>query len=153
MTDDFQAGPEPRQPIHAFAASSGLLFLLLGIAGFIPGVTSKYGDLGFAGPDSRSKVFGLFQVSVVHNLVHLLFAVGLIAAARVSWSRIYLLGGAAAILAVALYGIVVDRQSDANVLAVNPADNVLHLVLALAMLGLGLLGIRLSRGRPLAGPG
>lgn len=153
MTQESHAGPEPRQPIHGFAGGTGLLFLLVGIGGFIPGVTSHYGDLGFAGPGSGAKLFGLFQVSVVHNIVHLAFAVGLIAAARVSWSRVYLLGGGLVSLALVLLGTIVDRQSDANFLAVNSADNVLHLVQALAMIGLGLLGIRLSRGRPLTGPG
>ncbi len=41
---------EPRQPIHAFAATMGLAFLLAGIGGFIPGVTSNYDELELAGP-------------------------------------------------------------------------------------------------------
>ncbi len=142
------AGPEPRQPIHAFAASAGLLFLLVGIAGFIPGVTSNDDELAFAGPDSAAKLCGLFEVSVLHNIVHLLFALGLIAAARVAWSRIYLLGGGAAYLLVALFGAVVERESDANFLPINTADNLLHLALGVSMIALGILGIRLSRGRP-----
>ena len=141
-------GPEPRQPIHAFAASAGLMFLLVGVAGFIPGVTRHYDSLGFAGPESGAKLFGLFEVSVLHNILHLLFAVGLIAAARVSWSRLYLLGGGVVYLAVGVFGLVVERESDANVLPVNTADNLLHLGLAAAMVGLGVLGTRLSRGRP-----
>ena len=50
------AGREPRQPIHAFAATMGLLFLLTGVGGFIPGVTSNYDELEFAGPDSDAKL-------------------------------------------------------------------------------------------------
>jgi hypothetical protein len=146
-----QDGPEPRQPIHAFAASVGLLFLLVGVAGFIPGVTTNYDKLSFAGPDSAARLFGLFEVSVLHNIVHLLFAIGLIAAARVPWSRLYLLGGGIALLVVVLYGVLVGRESDANFLPVNTADNLLHLGLALAMIGLGVLGVRLSRGRPTGG--
>jgi hypothetical protein len=141
------SGPEPRQPIHGFAGGAGLLFFLIGIGGFIPGVTSSYGELRFAGPGSGAKLFGLFEVSVLHNVVHLLFALGLIAAARYSWSRVYLLGGGAAFLALALYGALVERGSDANVLPVNTPDNLLHLGLGAAMVALGLLGIRLGRGR------
>lgn len=89
-------------------------------------------------------------MSVLHNIVHLLFAVGLLAAARYSWSRLYLLGGGLGYLAVTLYGAVVDRDSDANVLPINSADNALHLVLALAMIGLGILGTRLSQNRAAA---
>jgi hypothetical protein len=131
--------------MHAFAASSGLLFLLAGVAGFIPGITSNYDDMKFAGHDSGAKLLGLFEVSVLHNIVHLLFAVGLIAAARYSWSRLYLLGGGVGYLLVTLYGALVDRDSNANFLPFNRADNVLHVVLALGMIALGILGSRLRK--------
>ncbi len=103
-----------RQPMQAFAAIMGAAFLLAGIGGFIPGVTSNYDELEFAGPESGAKLLGLFEVSVLHNIVHLLFAVGLIAAARYSWSRLYLLAGGIAYLGVLLYGVLVDHDSDAN---------------------------------------
>ncbi len=142
-----RAGREPREPMHAFAASMGAAFLLAGIGGFIPGVTSNYDELEFAGPESGAKLLGLFEVSILHNIVHLLFAVGLIAAARYSWSRLYLLGGGVAYLGVVLYGVLVDHESDANFLPINDADNLLHLGLALAMIALGILGTRLSPRR------
>ncbi|MGI8809709.1 MAG: DUF4383 domain-containing protein [Acidimicrobiales bacterium] len=142
-----RSGSEARQPIHGFAAAVGLAFLLVGIAGFIPGLTSNYDQLEFAGRESGAKLFGLFQVSIVHNIVHLLFAVGLIAAARYSWSRLYLLGGGIAYLGVALYGVLVDHESDANFLPINDADTLLHVGLAFTMLVLGLVGVRLARGR------
>ncbi len=138
---------EPRQPIHAFAATMGLAFLIAGIAGFIPGLTSNFDELELAGPESGAELFGLFEVSILHNLVHLLFAVGLIAAARYSWSRLYLLGGGVACLGVAAYGVLVDHESDANFLPINDADTLLHLGLALTMIVLGLVGVRMSRGR------
>ena len=138
-------GSEPRVPMHAFAASAGLLFLLLGVLGFIPGITSHYGDMAFAGPGSGARLFGVFEVSVLHNLVHLLFGIGFIAAAKYSWARLYLLGGGTLLLVLAAYGALVDRASDANFLPVNRADNVLHLVLGLAMVGLGVLGARLRK--------
>jgi hypothetical protein len=140
-------GGEERQPIHAFAATMGLLFLLVGIAGFIPGVTSNYDELTFAGPDSEAELFGVFQVSVLHNLVHLLFGIGLLAAARVAWARLYLLGGGIAYLAVAVYGMLVEHDSDANFLPINDADTALHVALALLMMVLGIVGTRLSRRR------
>jgi hypothetical protein len=136
-----------RQPIQAFAAAVGAAFLLVGIAGFIPGVTSNYDELELAGPDSGAKLFGLFQTSILHNIVHLLFAVGLLAAARYSWSRLYLLVGGVSYLGVLLYGVLVEHDSDANFLPINDADNLLHLGLALAMIALGVLGTRLARDR------
>jgi hypothetical protein len=134
---------EPRQPIHAFAALMGLMFLVAGIGGFIPGITSNYDELKFSGPDSNAKLLGVFQVSVLHNVVHLLFAVGLIAAARYSWARLYLLGGGVAYLGVVLYGVLVEHGSDANFLPINDADTILHVGLALTMIVLGIVGTRL----------
>ena len=154
MSDEFQGGTagngsltggEERQPIHGFAGAVGLAFLLVGIAGFIPGLTSNSDQLEFAGPDSGAELFGLFEVSVLHNIVHLLFAVGLVAAARAAWSRAYLLGGGIGYLGVAVYGMLVDQNSDANFLPINDADTVLHVGLALLMLALGIIGTRLSR--------
>ena len=133
--------------MQVFAAMVGAAFLLVGIGGFIPGVTSNYDELEFAGPESGAKLLGLFEVSILHNIVHLLFAVGLLAAARYSWSRLYLLVGGVGYLGVVVYGVLVEHDSDANFLPINDADNMLHLVLALAMIALGVLGTRLARDR------
>ena len=53
----------------------GIAFLLVGIAGFIPGITSNFDDIAFAGDGSDAEIFGLFQTSILHNIVHLLFGV------------------------------------------------------------------------------
>ncbi len=88
------------------------------------------------------------EVSILHNIVHLLFAVGLLAAARTSLSKLYLLGGGVAYLSVAAYGIVVDQSSDANFLPINDTDNLLHVGLSSAMILLGLIGLVLERRAP-----
>ena len=49
------------------------MFLLVGILGFIPGITTGYDDLSFAGHHSEAELLGIFQVSVLHNLVHVAF--------------------------------------------------------------------------------
>lgn len=126
--------------IQVSAGLVGATFALVGILGFIPGITAMYGELGLLGPDSQAELLGLFQVSVIHNLVHLSFGVGLLAARRVSTSKLFLLGGGALYLLVWLYGTVVNLDSDANFLPFNHADNVLHLVLALGMIALGVIG-------------
>ena len=64
-----------RTPIQELALLVGLGFVAAGVAGFIPGLTPHYGDLSFAGHGSDAKLFGVFQVSVLHNLVHLLLGV------------------------------------------------------------------------------
>ena len=53
-------------------------------------------------------------------------------------ARTYLIGGGAVYLVLFVYGLVIDRSTQWNVAALNSADNWLHFVLALAMIGLGL---------------
>src|SRR5688500_17523129 len=70
------------------------VFLLVGVLGFIPGITTGFDTMQFAGHESGAKLFGVFQVSILHNIVHLLFGVvGLVMARRPSTARAYLIGG------------------------------------------------------------
>src|ERR687884_391400 len=85
----------------------GIVFLLVGILGFIPGITTHYGDLSFAGHDSRAQLLGIFQVSILHNIVHLLFGiVGLALARTADGARTFLIGGGVVYLALWLIGVV-----------------------------------------------
>ena len=123
----------------------GVTFLLVGIAGFVPGITTDYDTLAFAGEDSEAKLLGVFQVSVLHNIVHLAFGVlGVYAARLARTSYLYLVGGGVVYLLLTLYGAVIDRSSDANFVPFNTADNWLHLVLGLGMVA---LGVALGRDR------
>ncbi|WP_406041821.1 DUF4383 domain-containing protein [Micromonospora sp. NBC_00898] len=132
------AGPKPR--IQAVAAAVAALFVLLGVLGFIPGVTTHYGDLAFAGHHSEAKLLGLFQVSILLNLVHLLSGlVGLVLARRIAGARLFLAGGGAVYLGLWLYGFGIDRETAANFVPFNDADNWLHLFLGFGMLVVGLL--------------
>jgi hypothetical protein len=117
-----------------------VVFLLVGVLGFVPGVTTNYGTMQFAGHDSGAKLLGVFQVSILHNIVHLLFGVvGLALARRASTAKAFLIGGGAIYLVLWLYGLVIDHGSSANFVPVNNADNWLHLALGLGMIALGLL--------------
>jgi hypothetical protein len=111
----------------------GLVFLLVGILGFIPGVTTHYSDLAFAGHDSSAKLLGVFQTSVLHNIVHIAFGVGILMAKTPEGARTYLIGGGVAYLAVWLIGVIGGLEW----LPVNAADNWLHIVLGVGMIALG----------------
>jgi 4-hydroxybenzoate polyprenyltransferase len=133
-----------RSPVRRAASTVAVVFLVIGVLGFVPGITSSFADLRFAGHQSGAKLFGAFQVSVLHNAVHLLFGVAGLALARtVSGARTFLVGGGAIYLVLWLYGLVVDQQTGANVIPVNNADNWLHLLLGIGMIALGLLTTRL----------
>ncbi|MDG6105779.1 DUF4383 domain-containing protein [Dactylosporangium aurantiacum] len=128
-----------RPAIQTVTAAVGAVFLLVGIMGFIPGITTNFDEMRFAGHQSGAELLGVFQVSVLHNIVHLLFgAAGLAMARRVDLSRLFLIGGGAIYLVLWLYGMVIDHGSAANFVPVNSADNWLHLGLGVGMMGLGL---------------
>ena len=128
-----------RQPVQVVATLAAAAFLLVGVLGFVPGLTTGFADLSFAGRHSDAHLLGLFQVSVLHNIVHLLFGVAGLAAARsVAGARGFLIGAGAIYLVLTVYGFLVDQGSPANFVPVNSADNLLHLVLGLGMLAAGL---------------
>src|SRR5215213_3094214 len=116
------------------AAAVGAVFVLVGILGFIPGITSDFDSMEFAGHESGAELLGIFGVSILHNLVHLLFGVAGLAMAR-TWSgaRTFLLGGGVIYLVLWLYGLLIDLGSSANFVPVNDADNWLHLLLGAGM--------------------
>ena len=132
-----------RTPVQNVARLVGVIFLLVGVAGFIPGITTDlYDGLEFAGDDGTAELLGLFQVSVLHNIVHLLFGIaGLALAATASGARTYLIGGGAIYLVLFLLGIV----GGGDWIPANDADNWLHLVLGVGMIGAGFVLTRENR--------
>jgi uncharacterized membrane protein YuzA (DUF378 family) len=118
-------------PNRLVATVFGAVYLLVGLAGFL--VT---GGLPFAGQQGNALV--VFDVNPLHNVVHLgiglalLLASPSVAGARATTTTIgavYLLVG---VLGLFLIG------SGANILALNGADNVLHLASAVLLLAVGL---------------
>ena len=104
----------------------GVVFLVIGIVGLIFDTTA--GSL--AG----------FQVDLVHNLVHLVTGIVALAAAFGGWSRrfnqvfgiIYLLVGIAGLFPALYFG-----GNLLGIMAVNGADNVLHLVVGAVAAAVG----------------
>ena len=133
-------------PVQTVARLAGIVFLLVGLAGFIPGITTNlYDGLDFAGDGSEAELLGIFQVSVLHNIVHLLFGAGLFLAATPEGARNYLIGAGTIYLVLFVLGIL----GAADWIPANNADDWLHLVLGAALLGAGLVLSR-DRERPVA---
>jgi hypothetical protein len=129
-----------RPLIQLAATAVAATFVLVAVLGFVPGITTNYSELSFAGHESEAKLLGLFQVSVLHNIVHGLFGlIGLALARSVAGARNYLVGGGIVYLVLTMYGSVIDLDSNVNFVPVNVADNFLHLGLGVAMIGLGVV--------------
>jgi hypothetical protein len=132
-----------RDMLVTVARLFGIVFLLVGVLGFIPGITSDApGD--FAGEDSDAELLGLFKVSVLHNIVHLLFGIAGLALAR-TWegARLFLIGGGVIYLLLWIVGLIGGLEW----LPTNSADHWLHFALGVALLGSGFLFGREGRMR------
>ncbi|CAL9308085.1 DUF4383 domain-containing protein [Streptomyces olindensis] len=138
-----------RAPVQQAAMLVGLVFLLVGVLGFIPGITTDYDSMEFASHESGAELLGLFQVSILHNLVHLAYGLaGLTLARTAAGAYAYLMVGGAVYLVLWVYGLSVGHDSDANFVPLNTADDWLHFVLGVGMIGLALaLSRRTARTR------
>lgn len=118
----------------------GILLVVVGILGFVPGVTTQYSELMFLGPDSHAMFLGLFQVSMLLNIVQLAIgATGWAMSRTEHGARNFLLGAGALYIVLAIFGLSVGVDSAANFLSFNMADNWAHLVLGVAMIAGGWL--------------
>ena len=88
-------------------------------------------------------LLGIFQVSILHNIVHLLFGIaGVVLSRSVAGARGYLIWGGVIYLVLWLYGLIIDQASAVNFVPVNTADNWLHFLLGVVMI---VLGVALTR--------
>ncbi len=125
-----ELGPRPATNVLV-AYVSGALYLIIGLIGFA--VTS---GVGFA--DRNGKDLLLFEINPLHNIVHLLIGGLLIAGARgglLTARRVNTLVGAV-YLVVGVLGLVL-LHSALDILALNWADNALHLGSAALLLSVG----------------
>ncbi len=110
----------------------GAVFVLIGLAGFL--VSGGHPAVGTTG----GALLGLFQVNVLHNLVHLAIGTVMIAAAlrgdRAARSVNRVFGVLYLVLFAAGLFLV---GTPLNLVALNGGDNILHLVLGVVLAGVG----------------
>ena len=105
----------------------GIVFLAVGVLGFVPGITTN------------EMMLGIFQVNAAHNVVHLLSGAVALAAGLMStaYARMYFRVFGIVYALVALLGIYVGNGMLLGLISNNMADVALHVVIAVAALWLG----------------
>lgn len=102
----------------------GAILLIIGILGFIPGITQMNSN-------GTNYLLGLFAVNVVHNLVHIVTGiVGLAAglSGRADYARMFFLVFGIVYALVTIIGFI-QGTTVLGIIVVNGWDNVLHLLI------------------------
>ncbi|MFF2364583.1 DUF4383 domain-containing protein [Streptomyces sp. NPDC058122] len=87
------------------------------------------------GATPQAQLLGIFQLSVLHNLVHLAIGgAGVVLSRSAARAMTYLSAGGVIYVVLWLYGVFIGRDSGANFVPVNSAGNWLHLILGLGMI-------------------
>ena len=130
-----------RSPARVFCLVIGATLLLVGLLGFL--AESKFDTSSGGDPGALDgEKFILFEVNGWHNVVHVASGLFLLALMRRHHTaRI------AALSFGAIYGVVtiiglVDGNDVLGLFPVNPADNILHIVLTVAAFAAGLAPLR-----------
>ena len=118
--------------IKTAAVLFGIVFILIGILGFVPGITDNH------------MLLGIFHVNPAHNVVHLLSGAAALFAGMTSAgaSRIYFRVFGVIYGLVAVMGFMVGDGMLLGLISNNTADTWLHVVIAAVSLLLGFMPAR-----------
>ena len=133
-----------RSTIQRITIGFGIVYLLIGILGFIPGITTFAANP--VGPvPGEGLLLGIFAVNVVHNIAHLVLGVVLILGGLSAESVTKVNKGMAAVFLVLVVGSVIAPIVEG--VAINPPDTILHFASTLLTGYLGFAASRQSAAR------
>ena len=119
--------------VRTFALVFGIVFLVVGVLGFVPGITRMHGDdpnLVVEGP-GHGLLLGLFHVNVLHNLVHILFGVmGLVMYRRDDSAVLYARIVAISYALLTIMGLIPALRYTFGLIPIEGHDVWLHALLA-----------------------
>jgi hypothetical protein len=113
----------------------GLAYVLIGVLGFVPGITVANGD-----KPGQGLLLGIFAVNTLHNLAHLVLGAALIWAASTRDNVRMVNRGLAAVFAILVVGSLVAPIVEG--VAINPPDTGLHLASLLVTAAVGFMAPR-----------
>lgn len=118
--------------VRAFAVVFGIVFLLAGVAGFVPALSPEHAHSGMIVTTESRLALGLFPVNVLHNLVHLVFGFwGLLAARTVFGSVVYARGTALIYALLTVLGLIPATSTTFGLVPIYGNDVWLHAALGL----------------------
>lgn len=118
---------------RTFALVFGVVFLLIGIAGFVPGLLQPmHSEHPKLAVDAFSgQVLGLFPVNILHNIVHILFGIwGLLSYKSLSKSKTYAKGVAIIYAVLTVAGFIPTLDTMFGLVPLYGNDIWLHALLA-----------------------
>ena len=121
------------QHVRYFALAYGIVFLLVGLAGFVPGLVAPPQETADVAADAGfGRLFNLFPINVLHNVVHLAFGIwGLVAYRTFSAARLYARGVAVIYAILAVMGVIPMLNTTFGLIPLYGHDVWLHALLAI----------------------
>jgi hypothetical protein len=138
MQSTYLGAVRTRRELNAVAAGAvGVVFVVVGILGFA--VSGGHQAIGHEGGE-----LGLFQVNTLHNVVHIAVGAALVLAAWFSnrAARVGNVAIGAVYLALGAGGMFILGDTPLNIIALNGADNWLHIAGGAALVAVGLFADR-----------
>ena len=118
---------------RTFARVIGIVYLLVGILGFVPALLSQYTGPDLAVDAMRGNLLGLFPVNLLHNIVHLgIGAWGLSSASRASSAIGFARGLAILYGLLAIMGLIPGLNTMFGLAPLHGNDVWLHALTAIA---------------------
>ncbi|HSK72854.1 MAG TPA: DUF4383 domain-containing protein [Pyrinomonadaceae bacterium] len=119
--------------IRTFALIFGIVYLLVGILGFIPGLVSHDTTMHDIAVDSfHGRLLGLFPVNILHNIVHIAIGLwGLLASRSVGGARLFGKGLAIIYGLLAILGLIPGANTMFGLVPIYGHDVWLHALSAL----------------------
>jgi hypothetical protein len=116
----------------------GLAYLLIGVLGFVPGVTVPNGDKA-----GQGLLLGIFAVNSIHNIAHLILGAALVWAVTTGDMLRMVSRGLAVVFAILVVGSLIAPIVEG--VAINPPDTGLHLASLLVTAAVGFMVTRRRR--------
>jgi hypothetical protein len=119
--------------IRKFALIFGVLFIVVGLLGFVPGLYTHTADMPHPSVESgHGYLMGMFPINILHNIVHLIIGIaGILASRSVGGARLYAQALAIVYGLLAVLGLIPATNMTFGLIPIHGADVVLHALSAL----------------------